>query len=83
MKKLLVLLTLVPTLCFAGGRAQLQWDGSYRFTDDSGMTTGYAQPQWNGDIRFTDSFGVTPGRAQRGWNGDYRFEPEQPQYLPR
>jgi hypothetical protein len=82
MKKLLLLLTLVATLCFAGGRLELQWDGSYRFTNDFGTTTGYAQPQWNGDVRFTDPFGVTTGRAQREWNGDYRFRAEQPQYLP-
>jgi hypothetical protein len=80
--KLLRLLTLLPTLCFAGGRAELQWGGSYRFTDDFGVTTGYGQPQWNGDIRFTDPFSVTTGRAQRQWNGEYRFRAEQPQYLP-
>jgi hypothetical protein len=58
MKKALLILTMIPSFCFAQ---------NYRFANPQGGTTGYAYPQLNGGYRFSNPQGGTTGYLRSGF----------------
>jgi hypothetical protein len=79
MKKLLLILTLVPTLAFAGGTLTPRFGGGYNyeaFDGQNGITTGTVTPRFGGgyDVNtFNPNMGYTHETITPRFGGGYNI----------